>query len=438
MLSPQSALERLSELVSAEVGLIRTLDKAGRGADEPVPPYVYSATLSHFDFRTGKPIERHGSGKGPTEREAMLGAIGEAVERYCASHVPPRGGISASWRSMEGRANPATDFVLYTERQYATLEGRVSRWNPEAEVRWTTAHELSGEEVFVPATLVYLSSPDISLADWFTPPTSNGLAAGPDFNSAALAATYELIERDAFMISWLARLPPRQVLFRHTAGLPGKIADHYEQFGVELRVYWLQNDLDPYVMMALTLDKDPSRPATLVGLGCHLDPNVALCKAILEISQGRHAEIRRYRDTPPQKNLQRYEDVRTLEDHSAYHTVHGRLAEFSFILDNDRQVMLDQLPNGSQALPEADLHTCVEQLHSRGLRVFYSDLTTPDVAPYPIRVVRALSTGLQPIAFGNGEQRLGGSRLYELPHKLGFSDSVLREDELNPCPHPLA
>jgi ribosomal protein S12 methylthiotransferase accessory factor len=60
------------------------------------------------------------------------------------------------------------------------------------------------------------------------------------------------------------------------------------------------------------------------------------------------------------------------------------------------------------------------------------------VFPYPIRVVRALITGIQPIHFGHGLERLGGRRLYELPWKAGFTERPTSETSLNACPHPLA
>ena len=66
------------------------------------------------------------------------------------------------------------------------------------------------------------------------------------------------------------------------------------------------------------------------------------------------------------------------------------------------------------------------------------DLTTPDLAGYELKVVRGLATGLQPIHFGWGQERLGGRRLFELPQKLGFATRPLHENELNPLQHPLA
>src|SRR5262249_50013369 len=85
-----------------------------------------------------------------------------------------------------------------------------------------------------------------------------------------------------------------------------------------------------------------------------------------------------------------------------------------------------------------NLARCVATLVAAGCRVAYADLTTADLRGYPIRVARAVATGLQPIHFGYGEERLGGHRLFELPRKLGLAAHVLGESDLNPCPHPLA
>src|ERR1044071_10423417 len=81
--------QRLLELVSPKVGLIRSLSHVARGADEPAPPIIYQATLAHFDYRKGQLSERINAGKGLTDGEAIRGAIGEAIEHYCASHVNP-------------------------------------------------------------------------------------------------------------------------------------------------------------------------------------------------------------------------------------------------------------------------------------------------------------------------------------------------------------
>jgi ribosomal protein S12 methylthiotransferase accessory factor len=84
------------------------------------------------------------------------------------------------------------------------------------------------------------------------------------------------------------------------------------------------------------------------------------------------------------------------------------------------------------------LETCLELLDRVGSRVLYVDVTTPDIIPFGLRVVRTLATGLQPIHFGSGQERRGGRRLFEVPVAMGYATRPRLETELNPCPHPLA
>jgi ribosomal protein S12 methylthiotransferase accessory factor len=59
-----------------------------------------------------------------------------------------------------------------------------------------------------------------------------------------------------------------------------------------------------------------------------------------------------------------------------------------------------------------------------GCRTAYVDITAPELEDFPIRVARVLVTGLQPIHFGYGMERLGARRA--------------PKENLNPAPHPLA
>ena len=126
----RAQLQALLELVSPRTGIVKSLELHVKSVNEPPLPLIYDARLSHFDFRKADAIERGSSGKGMTEEDAMLGAVGEAIERYCASHTPlkqmrrararfrrntkmtrrsrMRWRISISNRATTGRASPPT------------------------------------------------------------------------------------------------------------------------------------------------------------------------------------------------------------------------------------------------------------------------------------------------------------------------------------------
>jgi len=85
-----------------------------------------------------------------------------------------------------------------------------------------------------------------------------------------------------------------------------------------------------------------------------------------------------------------------------------------------------------------DVDRCAVALVDAGHRVAYADLTLPDIASVGLSVVRVLVTELQPIHFGYGLERLGGSRLTSAPQRWGLADAVRSHADLNRCPHPLA
>jgi ribosomal protein S12 methylthiotransferase accessory factor len=158
---------------------------------------------------------------------------------------------------------------------------------------------------------------------------------------------------------------------------------------------------------------------------------------LLEICQVRPGEKRRYLKEPPTDRLKKYEDVRTLEDHSAFLSIPERIGEFDFLLRNRRRQKIEELSHLSKGSVHADLSACVSALSEHGYRVVYAELTTPDVIDYGLHVVRVLITGLQPMHFGYGEERLGGRRLFEVPQQMGLAVGPNTESGLNPCPHPL-
>ena len=433
-------IERLLSLVSPRTGVVRSLVRIPRGVDEPVPPILYQATLSNFDFKKGQGSERSAAGKGLTDAEAIGGAIGEGVERYCASHVEPAKQRRVRLADLAGPHIAPAECVLYSPRQYESEGFPYPPATPDVDVGWVQGRELpSGRDVSIPAALVYLYGSSAGGPDFFCPPTSSGLAAGPTLEAAIVSGLCELVERDAFLITWMNRLPAPEVDLARLGGAARGIGDHYARFGLETHVFDVTTDIPIPVMMAVSIDRTGRSPAAVVGLGSHLDPGVAVLKALFEICQVRPGETRRSEEARSSgKAPAAYADVKTLEDHSAFFTPLERLPELDFLLRDGASRTAAARASLDCGTPEANLETIVEVLTRAGCRVAYVDLTTDDVAPFGIRVVRTIATGLQPIHFGHAEERLGGRRLFEVPRTLGHATATRTEADLNPCPHPLA
>jgi ribosomal protein S12 methylthiotransferase accessory factor len=429
----------LTDLVDPRVGIVRSCRRVAKDWREPPRPLIYQSILSNFDYRTPAHTERMTSGKGLTHRDAERGAIVEALERYCAQQQRPGALAYGRASSLESPSIAPEEFVLYSDRQYDSPEFRHRRPVPDEEFTWVRGNLLaSGEEVFAPASLVYMNFAGPGGRERLTSPNSSGLAGGIDVPSAVLAALYELVERDAFVVAWLTRLAAPRIDFSDSSGAASEIRRHYERFGVETLAFDLTTELDIPVVMAVGFDRSGSLPAATVGLGCDLAPATALDRAVMEVVQVRSGTVPAYRGEQPPDRIERYEDVRTLDDHAVFAADPEHLAEFDFLVDGAVTRALTDLPDRRSGSVESDLDFCRQRLEASGCKVGYVDLTQPDLEAFGIHVVRGIATGLQPIHFGFGEERLGGRRLFAMPRLLGHTTADLSEDDLNPCPHPVA
>src|SRR5262249_47401778 len=120
-------------------------------------------------------------------------------------------------------------------------------------------------------------------------PCSNGNAAGNTIEEAILQGFLELVERDGVALWWYNRLRRPAVdlnsfdepyLRRLSAFLKGRQRD--------LWVLDLMSDLQIPVFVALSRRTDGLRECILMGFGAHLDPRIAVLRAVTELNQMLH------------------------------------------------------------------------------------------------------------------------------------------------------
>ena len=374
-------------------------------------------------------------GKGLTAAQAKLSAMGEAIERYSAFHWDPAR-IRVS-RSSKTAITPA-ECVLYSPAQYAQ-DKRYQPWSPSAEISWIEGVELpTGGPVDMPASLVYLLGPPPRAEDNFTAITSNGLAAGKNLTHAILGGAYEVIERDAVMLTWLNKLPATTIRAPEHGCHAARIIRHYSRFGVTIRLLSLATDGDVTVVMAIAENPRDDGAFRHIGLGCNVDPVAATDQAVFELCQMRPGIQSRIQAGEYRNRLRTYAGVKSLDDHVLFHFLAAHAHEFDFLTEGGAVCDLADLPRPVCETMQDELDIIVRSVTAAGARLAYVDITAPDIAPLGPRVVRVIITGYQPISFGHGEHRLGGSRLFDAPVRWGLRDEPLSEQDLNQCPHPIA
>jgi ribosomal protein S12 methylthiotransferase accessory factor len=290
---------------------------------------------------------------------------------------------------------------------------------------------LSNDVLYVPSDLVYWFGRTNHLAQG----TSSGAAAHTSWHAAALHGLCEVVERDAAMLTWYARLAPPRI---DEHGLPAETEVHLavlRQAGYRVSVRLLSRDLDLPVAMCVARRFDGRIPALLLGTGCAPDARNAVARASGEILKSYLAYV--HSDGAPSVWADPGPAEAALQpwQHLAYYARGAHRSALDLLDSSAGTVALDEL-RASDGTPAEELHRCLELLAAQGLDPIGVDYTPRDLRLIGVVLVKVLVPGLQPLHFGEAFRVLGGRRLYDLPARLGRATQRLEADDLNPLPHP--
>jgi ribosomal protein S12 methylthiotransferase accessory factor len=412
-----------------------------KDGSEPRLPIVYRAVASNYPSLSDASDEMLVShGKGWTADDAFASALGEAVEHYSSSIWHPEEILYAPRPKLDGPSLDPRELVLYAAEQYAALP--YSPYSDGTSLGWLKARSLVTDELtYVPALAVFMHYQVPAPEELLFPVTSNGLATGATLPEAVLAAACELLERDAFMITWLNQLPCLGVdLCNHPDPQVVAFQELMRRRDVEIRLLRLPVDHPCHVFMALAVEPGGRGPAVVVGLGADIDAARAAGKAVLELGQIRPGFRRSMRQAETRAQI---DDliadpmrVKTMHDHALLYTGTEMLPAFAFMLEQPIEPF--DWRAGAGLAPGEKLRLLAGHLGAQGQDLLYVNLTPPDMQKLGLFTVRAIIPGSQPIHFGRRERRLGGARLFELPVRLGLASAPRAPDQLNPYPHPFA
>jgi ribosomal protein S12 methylthiotransferase accessory factor len=370
---------------------------------------------------TGSTRDSTAGGFARTRESAHAACVAEALERYAASiaRAPLRSAAELTGRRL---LRPA-EFALFSGEQRAR-PGFAWPAIDEPAVRYVEVFSLADNApAWAPQELVMLGSRvDPAIA----PSTSTGLAAHPDPLRALESAVEELLERDALTVTWLGSLGGREL------ALPAAYTDPVIERGGEVRAFDLTQAWNPHPVVAVC-GFLPLRGQQRFALGaaCRGDHARALDKAWLEFLQGT-VFAGYYCNEHPELVFRSPSEVRDFPQHGAYYTrVPGDWAKLPLL---GRARPFGALPSSAPAIaPSEALDRLQRALATAGIRVFYRNLTLPDVADAGLTVVRALSPELS-LLHGDEQAPFLGGRT---------RDTRWRYPDLepgpfpNPLPHPL-
>jgi ribosomal protein S12 methylthiotransferase accessory factor len=406
----------LESLVSPYVGVVRGLQDGLAAPDD--------ARLAAAWCESAHPRVLIGGGSGRTADEARAAAIGEAVERYSASLPDSDRLVVASARELGARAIDPARFALFSERQYRSRAFPYARFGLDTRLAWIAGVELpGGEPALVPAQLVHLSGFEDE------PPlcrtTSSGLACHTDVESATLAALLELLERDAFMLTWKARISWPVLEWRGHDEL-----ERFERTALRpTGLQWKAIDLSGFWRIPIVAAVVRGGETLGVGAAAATTVERAVRKALDEATRVRTwaQALRRSGATAPPA-----EGVEELDDHVRFYSDPVNAPGIDFLDGAPTRRRVEHV----RPVPAPPVDSICRRLARRGVTAYAIDVTSPDVREAGLCVIRVVAPELCALDVGHRARLHGGRRLYEEPLRLGRAARVLTEDDLNPDPHP--
>jgi len=410
IVDPETTLHALKPFISPLTGVITDLNPIGIPKRDEITIYrtAFFTKPSIYDKVNSNSFFQLSLGKGVNPIQSQVSALCETVERYAAHYQGDEYYIHKDPDSLESRYYLPQELAPFSDLQYQefrnSTEGEqqydhaVAKYSEKEPLYWLPSWSLTADEsVYVPFSYCFKGAPlpDYDYLKW----NSNGAAAGNCIEEAILQGLLELIERDATAIWWYNKLETELI------DISSISSDQLDKIHTTLSTewdYWLLNfTTDANIPVVGAIGKNKVTQEICFGFGCHLNMEIACLRALTELCQ--LIPIRNQKNAD--FDFSSVEDLPFLRGTGQAKSIH----EFELFT--------------SQNLVE-NIDYCVQNLKKIGLETLVVDYSRPNL---PISTAKVIVPGL----CYNWPQ-LGNIRLFDIPVKMGYFKSPLKESQLNP------
>jgi ribosomal protein S12 methylthiotransferase accessory factor len=425
-------VERFSHQVSPISGVVTSLERIPIAAG---PLWVFTAGQNVARQPPNLQALRRGlrttsCGKGLSEMQARASAIGEAIERWSGAFQGDELRRHATLAELGDAAIHPNQCMLFSERQYDyrhlwNLSGSgfsmvFEPFDENETIDWSPVWSVTCQRTrWLPTQYLYYGYP-LGDGRLFAHADSNGCASGTSLEDAALQGFCELIERDSVALWWYNRIRrPGVDLDSFRDPYVDRLREIYAGLGREVWALDLTADFGIPAIGAFSRVMHADKEDILIAFGAHLDPRVALLRALTEMNQFLTAVLPVANGGPtaqfPDAVFAHWCQTATLVNQP--YLVPDPQLTFRTAASWPIQVTDDFA---------ADLAHCQHLVEARKLELLLLDQTRPDVG---LPVVKVIVPGLR-----HFWPRLAPGRLYDVPLALGWCHRKTEERHLNPVP----
>ncbi len=432
---PDVLFEKYKRHISPITGVVSSLKRLDKFGESSVI-YTYGAghnfaMMNHKGmYFMLKNLRGRSGGKGMTDMQAKLSGMCEAIERYSGVFRGDEPCIMATYDELGSKAIHPYSYLLFSEYQYTNR----NQWNEEhnsdyhmvpkvfienRKIEWTAFTELgTGEIKYIPTGYCYFGHPDI--VDYFdTACDANGNAAGNTLEEAIVQGFLELVERDSVAIWWYNRIKRQEIdIDSYNIGYLTELKEYFKTIHRDLIAIDITSDTGIYTFVAISKRTDKEVEDIVLGFGAHLDPKIALLRAITEVNQFMpcvsnedvNGETQYWFEDP---EAIKWWKTATFEN-QPYLVPDPKLPKLK--CSDFKDLSSDDLKD--------DMDICVKAVADLGMKTYVLDQTRPDIG---LSIVKVVVPGMR-----HFWKRFGKGRLYDVPVKMGWRTEPCAEENLNP------
>lgn len=377
-------LDNIKKLVNDKYGIIDELISIPGISNMP---NIYRYIAHRNDIYNSEEFQENdnfGYGYNFLEQDAKISALGEAIERYCASYIP-KDLIISNYVAISNTHN------VINPNKFITKKNIYQEIPNTKEIAWVRGKSfIDNSDVFIPASAVYLPLPKGN--DYFPKlrqEDSTGLATGYTLESANTNAILECIERDAFSITWFNNSKGKLVDINDLDCRNSNRIMKFIELGFEIIIKDITSDIEIPTYMAIIKNyKFTKLPRRYLCIKSGMDMNNTISKLFGELIGGYYSlyeMIHKYDYKPPIS----LKSIKNIEDHALYYAYNDN--DLDEIMKPFEDKKIDKLINYNLEINDSKLDFITNKLKNKKINAYFVDITTSDIKSLGLRVVRVLS-----------------------------------------------
>lgn len=311
-------------------------------------------------------------GKGISKDHAKASAMMEGFERYSAERQDDDENIISTINEMDKNYIDPKTLNLPKEFEKKNID--------DLNLEWSMTHDLiTDNDYYIPTNAIYHPYTHDNNVESLFKSNTNGLASGNILEEAILHGIFEVIERDAWSIFELTHKNYSQInLDSIESNIINKTIEKFTSNGINIKLMDFTADIN-VPTIAASADDTITRDAGLLtlGIGTHLDPEVAILRALTEVAQSRATQINGAREDTVRADFVREAGYERMKRINKY-----------YFRQEEEQIDLSDIENKSTTSINEDLDIVKNELMSNEIKhALYHDLTRSELDVSVVRVV---------------------------------------------------